>query len=80
LAFRIDRSEGGSAIASLHVGAELPGDDVAAVVVEDRGEVEPAPADDLQVGEIGLPKLVPGGELIGGLYHHEGRTGDQVAP
>ena len=29
---------------SPHVSAELPGDDVAAVVVEDRAEIEPAPA------------------------------------
>ena len=28
--------------------------DVAAVIVEDRAEIEPAPADDLQVGEVGL--------------------------
>jgi hypothetical protein len=40
------------------VGAELPGDDVAAVIVEDGRQIEPAPADDLQIGEVGLPELV----------------------
>ena len=37
---------------------ELPGDDVAGEVVKDRGQVEPAPTDDLEVGEVGLPELV----------------------
>ena len=32
-------------------------DDVPGMVVEDRREVEPAPADDLEVGEVGLPEL-----------------------
>jgi len=30
-----------------HVRAEFPRDDVAAVIVQDRAEIEPAPADDL---------------------------------
>lgn len=38
-------------IRCLHRRAEPPGDDVAAVVIEDSREVEPAPADDLQVDE-----------------------------
>ena len=42
-------------VAGLHRGAELPGDDVTAVVVEDGREVEPAPADDLEIGEVGFP-------------------------
>ena len=33
-----------------HVCAELPGDDITAVIVEDRAEVKPTPADDLEVG------------------------------
>ena len=45
-----------------HRGAQLPGDDVARVIVENRGEIHPAPADDLEVGKICLPHLVgPGG-------------------
>ena len=65
-----------------HGGAELPGDDVARVIVEHRRQIHPAPADDLEVGEVGLPHLVgPGGfgvELVRGLDHHIGRAGDQV--
>ena len=33
-----------------HVCAEFPRDDIAAVIVQDRTKIEPAPADDLQVG------------------------------
>ena len=69
-------------VAGLHRRAELPGDDVAREVIEHRGQVEPAPADDLQVGEVGLPELVGSRglvlELIGGLDDDEGRAGDQV--
>jgi hypothetical protein len=43
---------------------------------------EPAPADDLQIGEVGLPKLVWGGrrigEAIGRLHQDEGRGRDQA--
>src|SRR3546814_253298 len=50
--------------------------------VEHGREVHPAPPDDLEVGEVGLPHLVRAGslgvELIGGLYHDIGRTGDQI--
>lgn len=37
-----------------HGGAEFPGDDVAAVVIEDGAEIEPPPADHLEIGEVGL--------------------------
>src|SRR3546814_10646445 len=51
-------------------------------VVEHGREVHPAPPDDLEVGEVGLPHLVRAGslgvELIGGLYHDIGRTGVQI--
>ena len=47
-----------------HVGPEFPRDDVAAVVVEDRAEIEPPPADDLQIGEVGLPKLIDRGGFV----------------
>ena len=69
-------------IASLHRGAELPGDDVAAVVVEDGRQVEPPPADDLEIGEVGLPELVGSRrlvpELIRSPHHHVGWSRDQV--
>ena len=42
-------------IPSFHRGAELPGDDVAGVIVQDRAEIEPAPSDHLQIREVGLP-------------------------
>ena len=38
-----------------HACAVLPCDDVAAVIIQDRAEIKPAPADDLEVGEVGLP-------------------------
>ena len=41
-----------------HARSEFPGDDVAGEVIEYRGEIEPPPTDDLQVGEFGLPELV----------------------
>ena len=52
------------------------------VVIEDGGEVVPAPADDLEISEVGLPelvgrrRLVP--ELVGGLDDDEGWAADQV--
>ena len=49
---------------SPHVGAEFPRDDVAAVIVEDRAEIEPTPPKDLDVGEVGLPKLVDCRRLV----------------
>src|ERR1700730_3177360 len=45
-------------VPDLHRCTELPGDDVAREVVQYRAEVKPAPADDLEIGEVGLPKLV----------------------
>jgi len=42
----------------------------AEVIVEDRAEIEPAPAESFEIGEVGLPELVDGCglvfELIGG--------------
>jgi hypothetical protein len=46
--------ERGGDILGLHRGAQLPGDDVAGKVVEHGRQVEPAPTDHLQIGEIGL--------------------------
>ena len=63
------------------VVAQLPGDDVARVIVEDGGQVKPSPADDLQVSEVGLPELVRRGrlihELIRSLNDDMGWTGDE---
>ena len=65
-----------------HRGAQLPGDDVARVIIEDRRQVHPAPADDLEVGKIGLPHLVWSCRLVGKLGcrldDDEGRAGDQI--
>jgi len=53
-----------------------------AVVVEDRAEIEPAPADHLEIGEVGLPELVRAAcfvpELVGGPDHHMGWCRDQI--
>lgn len=69
-------------VAGFHRRAELPRDDVPAVVVEDGRQVETSPADDIEIGEVGLPELVgPGGlvpELVGGPDHDMRRRGDEV--
>src|SRR5262245_28221985 len=41
-----------------HGGAQLPGQDVAREVIEHSREIEPAPADDLQIGEV-----IPGPQI-----------------
>ena len=60
-----------------HGRAKLPGDDVAREVIKDGRQVHPAPADDLEVGEVGLPHLVRprglGVELAGSFDHDIGR-------
>src|SRR5215469_9004219 len=43
--------------AAVFGGVQLPSDDVTREVVKDGRKIEPAPTDDLQIGEIGLPKL-----------------------
>ncbi len=67
---------------SAHCGTKPPGHDVAREVIQHRGEVVPAPASDLKVGEVGLPELVDSGglvlELVRRLDHHVGRAGDEV--
>src|SRR3954465_14287905 len=59
-------------VSDLHRRTELPGDNVAREVVQYRAEVKPAPAGHLEIGEVGLPKLVRRCrlilELIGGLH------------
>jgi hypothetical protein len=65
-----------------HGGAQLPDDDVAREVLEDGRQIEPTPADDLEVSEVGLPELVRRCclllELVGRLDDDEGRPGDQI--
>src|SRR6266550_7306317 len=72
-----------SSVLGLHRGAQLPGDDVAGKVVEDRREVEPSPANDLEISEVRLPELVWCRrlilELVRGFHHDEGWAGDQIA-
>jgi hypothetical protein len=54
----------------------VPGDDVAGEVVEDRREVEPSPANDLEISEVRLPELIWCRrlilELVRGFHHDEG--------
>jgi len=56
---------------------------VAGEVVEDRREVEPSPANDLEISEVRLPELVWCRrlilELVRGFHHDEGWAGDQIA-
>ena len=72
----------GHDIGGAHVGAQLPGDDVAGEVVQHRREVVPAPACNLEIGEVGLPHLVDGSrlvfELIRRLDYQIGRACDQI--
>ena len=64
-----------------HVGPEVPREDVSGIIVQDGGQIIPAPAHDLEEGEIGLPHLAdPGGlvfKLIGGAQKDVGGCGDQ---
>ena len=63
-----------------HVGAELPRDEVAAVIVQDRAEIKPPPANDLEIGEVRLPQLIDGRgfvfELTGSLDDDKRWAGD----
>ena len=66
----------------LHGGAKLPGDDVAGIFIEDGRQIEPAPADDLERGEVSLLQLFRRcgliTELIICLDDDEGWAGDQI--
>ena len=63
---------------------QLPGDDVARVVVQERGQVIPSPADHPEIRKVGLPQLVHTSrgmlEAIAGRHHDVSWAGDQVAP
>lgn len=56
---------------------------MAAVIIQDRGQAIPTPADDLEVGEVGLPHLVDGGgfvrELVGNFDHHVRWFSDEIS-
>ena len=62
-------------VAADHAGAKPRGNNVAQKVVQYRRQVNPAPANHLQVGKIRLPLLVDGGDLVlklaGGLHDDE---------
>lgn len=49
-----------SVTSSARMVLQFPGDDVAGEVVENRRQVHPAPADDLEVGEVRLPHQIIG--------------------
>ena len=66
----------------LHRRPKRPRQDVARVIVEHGRQVVPAPPDNLQVGEVGLPQLVGPvrrmSKCLGRREHHIRRTGDQI--
>jgi len=69
-------------ILSGHGLAEPPGDNITGIVIQYGRQIIPAPADNLQIGKIGLPELIdPAGrmfKLIFGRDQAIGRRGDQV--
>ena len=74
--------EGGGDVLRLHGRTELPGDNEAREVVQHRGEIVPAPARDLEIGEVSLPELVGGRglvlELLGRFDDDVGRADDKI--
>ena len=74
--------ERGGHILRFHRRAELPGDDEAREVVEHGGEIVPAPARDLEIGEVGLPELVRHRglvlEFLGRFDDDVGRASDEI--
>ena len=66
-----------------HICTELPADNVAREIIKNGREVELAPANHLQISEVGLPHLIwPSGlilELIGRLDDDEGWARDQIS-
>ena len=71
-----------SDILSPHRAAQPPRNDVAGEVIQNVEQIEPTPADDLEVGEVGLPHLVGAGglglEIVRSFHHDIGRTTDQI--
>ena len=66
-------------IFSMHIGAKLLGIDVSTLFVENCAEIELAPSQNLDVGEVRMPKLIDRNrftfELIGCLDVDGGRAG-----
>ena len=69
-------------ITGSHGCAQLPSDDVLAAIIQDRAVIIPPPANDLEVGEVGLSHLGDGRgfvfELISGFDHHIIGRSDQI--
>ena len=65
-----------------HICAQFPRDDIATVIIQNCAQVKPTPAQNLEVGEVRLPKLIDGRgfifELTCGLDHDKRWTGNQV--
>jgi len=65
-----------------HHDGQPPTDDVTRVIIQNRRQEIPAPANDAEVGKIRLPQLMyPRGrmlELIRGCKHGKLRTRDQI--
>ena len=63
-------------------GAQFPSDDVAGEVVEHGGEIVPAPARDLEIGEVSLSELVGRRGLVlerlGRFDNDVGRASDEI--
>ena len=76
--------ERGGDVLRFHRRTELPGDNEAREVVQHGGEIAPAPARDLEIGEVGLPELVGRRglvlEFLGRFDDDVGRTGDKSRP
>ena len=81
-------AEVGVGILGLHGNAELPGDDVSGIVVQDGRQIEPAPADHFEIGDVGLPQLIYGRclfperiiDLDGGKGYHQRIHGANLGP
>ena len=65
-----------------HVGTKSPGDDVSRVITQYRRQVILTPTDDLEVSEIGLPKLIHSLarvlEAVSSFHQDRRRAGNQV--
>lgn len=79
---RLRQFEGIRHIFSAHRRAQFPWDDIAAVIVQDRGQIIPTLTNDFEVGKIRLPHLVDSRrfvfELIRGFNHHIIGCCDQI--
>lgn len=58
-------------VLGFHRGAELPGHDVAGIVVKNRRQIISAPANDLEIGKVGLPQPVRRRRLVARSEHDQ---------